>query len=136
MLWSFQWFGSDMETVWNIWTEEDWVITVHQPVVSKHMSGKPAVRKTHEAGREERTESAWKEQNKTVILKIWKNEGWCLMLTSLFKTFKKFFSLIAFYVKSSQVKLGSEACTCLFQKLAIEQIIKALMSQCQNHICN
>lgn len=38
-----------MKTVWNIWTEEDWVISVRQPVVGKHMSVKPAAEKTREA---------------------------------------------------------------------------------------
>lgn len=45
-----------METVWNIWAAENWVISVQQPVVGKHMPVRPAVRKTHEADKEQNEE--------------------------------------------------------------------------------
>lgn len=63
MLSNFQRFKSDMETVWNIWTEEYWVISVRQSFVGKHEPEKPAVSKTQETEGRKKWAMERKEQN-------------------------------------------------------------------------
>lgn len=143
MPWSFQWFGSDMETVWNIWTVEDWVISVRRPVVGKHMSVKPAVRRTHETGversrrRRERTgemsnkkkrivnEMMWKETNKT---KEMLNPLYIFFLSSCLTSPVNPRSL-----RATTSHVGWPVHRCLCEKLSIEQVIEVLALSSQAH---
>lgn len=50
------------------------MISVHQPVVGKHMSVKPAVRKTHGAGKEEKQGKGRKEETGSKKCKITNKE--------------------------------------------------------------